>query len=164
MASFSCKDVLEKCQKYGPNLHVPAPLEGPRVMWAIAGNESSFGANCGPRHESSYDTGGSTWERSDLQKSLVLKYGSDAACSFGPWQMMYINFSGADTPTQLTTDLDALAVEFVRFFNKFVIQIRHAETLQEIGMVWNSGHISEEPSPVVAAYCTKLQNNYNASN
>jgi len=154
------------CQKYGGQLRVPDGIDGPKLMLAISGNESSFGANCGPRHEPGYDTGGSTWERSDLQKQLVLKYGSDAACSYGPWQMMYINFSGADTPTQLKTDLDACAVEFVRFFNSFVIRIRKAETLRDIGMTWNGGHIfpsTEDVPEGIIRYCEKLESNYKAN-
>jgi hypothetical protein len=33
-------------------------LDGPRLLWAIAGNESHWGANCKPRHEPAYDVDG----------------------------------------------------------------------------------------------------------
>ena len=158
MNSFPKADVLAACAKFGPQLQVDSQLDGVKVMAAIAGNESSYGYNCGPRHEPAYDVGG-TYANGALQKGLLQEFGSAAACSYGPWQMMFDNFVGF-TPAQLLTDLDACAMSFVRFFNSYVIRTRRAVTLDEIAQVWNSGHISATPSPAVQRYMQQLQKNY----
>lgn len=158
MSSFLKSNVLEACKTYGPQLHVAEGLDGVKVMAAIASNESSYGANCGPRHEPAYDRGGSL-STGKLQASLLDEFGSAAASSYGPWQMMFINFTGY-TPSQLLTDLDACASEFVRFFNSYVIETRKAESLDDIGQVWNDGHVSLVPSPGVLVYCKNLQTAY----
>jgi hypothetical protein len=139
-------------------LNVPSNLDGIKVMAAIASNESSFGANCGPRHEPAYDVGGSL-SSGTLQQNLLSEYGSDAACSYGPWQMMFDNFTGY-SPAQLLTDLQGCAVEFVRFFNSYIIGSKNAQSLSDIGQIWNSGHIYTTPSIGVATYCSNLQKAY----
>jgi hypothetical protein len=158
MNSFSKEDVLAACRTYGPLLHLPAALIGARLMAALASNESSLGADCGPRHEPAYDAGG-RYAANVRQARLLLQFGSAAACSYGPWQMMLMNFVDRP-PGQLLTDLDICAQDFVAFFNGYVIGARHAATLNDVGQVWNSGHISTRPSDAVAAYCAKLATNY----
>lgn len=164
MNSFPKADVLAACAQYGPQLNLVTtagadgtPLDGIRLMIAISFNESTFGANCGPRHEPAYDNGGSY--ATGGQIALLSTYGSAAACSYGPWQMMFGNFVNA-TPTQLLTSLDACAQQFVRFFNSYVIHGHHAASISDIGQIWNGGHVSANPSPGVMAYCTKLQTAY----
>lgn len=158
MSSFPRNDVLAACDKYGVMLKVDH-LDGPALMKAISSNESSVGANCGPRHEPAYDTGGSVYRSNAQQRQLVADFGPSAASSFGPWQMMFINFTRA-TPDQLLTDLDACAENFVRFFNSYVIGVRKAVTISEIGQVWNAGHISPNPSWAVQTYCEHLATAY----
>lgn len=160
MSSFLKSDVLSACQKYGPQLHVGPGIDGVKVMAAISFNESSCGANCGPRHEPAYDKGGSL-STGKLQTTLLEEFGSAAAYSYGPWQMMFINFIGY-TPTQLLTDLDGCADQFVKFFNSYVISTRKAETLDDMGQIWNSGHLSLVPSPGVLTYCKNLQTAYDS--
>lgn len=154
-SSFPKADVLAACAEYGPQLKVPAGLDPVKVMIAIASNESSLGADCGPRYEPAYDTGG-VYSGGDMVGLLAL-YGRAAACSYGPWQMMYVNFT-AYTPDELLTDLQACAVEYVRFLNSYVIGTKRATTLAEIGEVWNLGHIAPDPQ-----YVSKLQAAYDAA-
>lgn len=161
MSSFAKADVLAACTKYGPLLHLSSALDGPSVMEAIAMNESSMGVNCGPRHEPAYDTGGRYCV--GRQAQLVTAFGSAAAASYGPWQMMFQNFMNSRTPAQLLIDLDACAQDFVTFFNDYVVGVRHAVTISDIGQVWNSGHIARPPavpSPNVMTYVDHLQSNY----
>lgn len=161
MVSFPKQEVLDCCDQYGSMLHLPAGLDGRKVMAAIASNESSTGANCGPRHEPSYDVGGTLAK--GLQQTVALAhFGSRAACSYGPWQMMFVNFSGV-APDRLNTDIDACALGFVKFFNSYVIAARHAQTLKDIGQVWNFGHMTPTPPAGVANYCQKLQAAYDAA-
>jgi hypothetical protein len=125
-------------------------------MAAIASNESSLGADCGPRHEPAYEAGGAVWARKAMAPLLSLyppvgePPQSPAACSYGPWQMMFLNCPGA-SPEILLSDLEACAGFFVKQFNSYVEGAQHAVTLEEIGEVWNMGHIAPDP-----AYTTKL--------
>src|SRR6185503_13131681 len=159
--NFSKEQILEACRTYGPSLLVVSGISGPRVMAALASNESSYGLNCGPRHEPAYDVNGAIYKSNPLQRNLVKEFGSAAACSYGPWQMMYINFKGA-LPSELQNDLTLLAQEFVHWFNTYVIKIRHAETVEQIGQVWNLGHITKEPQPGVLRYTQDLQKAYDS--
>lgn len=163
MNSFPKAAVLAACQQYGSQLKVPSGLDGARVMQAIASNESSLGADCGPRHEPAYEANGALWARKAMAR-LLAQYPpvgdppqSPAACSYGPWQMMFLNFENA-TPGQLETDLDLCAQNFVRFFNAYVIGEMKAETLADIGEIWNEGH-----EGVDVAYVTRLQAAYDAA-
>ena len=161
-STFPANDVLSLCSEFGPSLKVAPYLDGSKVMAAIASVESGggdwkfVGHNCGPRHEAAYDEGGSIFKSSLEQQGLVAQHGADAASSFGPWQMMFINFSG-QTPDQLRTDARICAEEFVRWFNHYVIGVRKAVTLADIGEVWNLGHIGDDP-----IYVAKLKTAYDA--
>jgi hypothetical protein len=160
MDSFPQDEVLAACATYGPKLNVPDGLDAVKVMIAVASNESSLGANCGPRHEPAYDVGGSL--AGGAQAGLLAEYGRAAACSYGPWQMMFANFQSRDV-SGLSTDLDLLSQEFVRFFNAYVIAGRKATTLEQIGQVWNGGHVMTNPGSGVVAYCRELQAAYDAA-
>jgi hypothetical protein len=160
MASFPSDQVLAACAQYGPQLQVPDGLDPVKVMTAIAGNESTVGANCGPRHEPAFDVGGLF--ATGQQAALLATYGSAAACSYGPWQMLFPNFND-HTVDDLLTTLDVLAQEFVRYFNHYVITVRQAANLEQIGMCWNAGHVMTNPGPGVVAYCQQLQSNYDAA-
>lgn len=149
--SFEKLDVLDMCRTYGPLLRLPSALDGSRVMAAFASVESSLGLDCGPRHEPAYDVGGH-YAKNSVQAALLAKYGSAAACSYGPWQMMLLNFAACYTPSELETDLRTCAVEFVRHFN---LVTQRATTLDEMGEIWNAGHITPDP-----AYTQKLSAAY----
>lgn len=153
--NFPKADVLAACDAYGRQLQVDSGLDGRGVMAAIASNESSLGADCGPRHEPAYDIGGSLASGKG-QAMLLAKFGRAAACSYGPWQMMFDNFQHED-PETLETSLPICSQEFVHWFNAYVIHTRGAKTLAEIGEVWNLGHIGPDP-----AYVAKLEAAYTA--
>jgi hypothetical protein len=160
ISSFAEADVLKACAQYGVQLNVPVGLDGPTVMCAVASVESSVGADCGPRHEPAYDASG-TYGAGPIMEPLLAEYGSSAACSYGPWQMMFCNYSGAYSPAELLADLEANAVEFVRYFNNHVAP--RVASLSDIGQVWNGGHVAEEPSQAVTIYMARLQKAYDAA-
>lgn len=163
MLTFPCTDVLDVCLQAGKQLQVPAGLDPARVMLAIAAVESGgadprfAGHNCGPRHESAYDSQGFFWRHSPVQQDLVREYGQDAACSFGPWQMMFCNFHPTLTPADVKTDLHVLGEEFVGHFNR-TMQRKQPASLDEIGQIWNTGKKRDDPD-----YTTKLQRAYDAT-
>lgn len=158
MITFPKEEVISLCLKYGPLLRVPDALKGSQLMAAIASNESSLGANCGPRHEPAYDVGGA-YAGNPTQAALLREYGSAAACSYGPWQVMFINCPGY-SPQELETCVDDCARAFVAYFNSYVIKTRNAQTLDEIGQVYNAGHISENPALGVVRYVSDLTRAY----
>lgn len=162
MTNFSRDQVIATCQQYGPQVHAPAGLNPVVLMAAIARNESSFGANCGPRHEPSFDVGGEVYVRSPQIQAMVQKFGAAAACSYGPWQMLFPNFQPQLSVSDALGNLEALAQQFVTYFNRYVIGAAKASTLSEVGMVYNAGHIMQTPGPGVRAYCAELQAGYDS--
>lgn len=163
MIKFPHDEVVSVCQKYGSLISVASPLDGVKIMKAIAMSESTMGFDCGPRYESAYDNHG-VYSRNAAQASLLRQFGRDAACSYGPWQMMLVNCGGY-TPTQMNTNLDDCGLAFLSHFNSYVVRGWDASTIQEIGQVWNGGHIFRltEPSERIKRYCEDLQRNYEAA-
>jgi len=159
MSSFDTTDVIAACHEYSPLLKVPEILDPFKVMLAIAAVESGgadpkfAGHNCGPRFEASYYINGYTYLRSVGVRALVAKYDKLGASSFGPWQMMLVNFRDRN-PDDLLTNLDFCAQDFVAFFNSYVNH-QHPTSLDEIGEIWNAGHKTSD-----IPYTTKLQRAY----
>lgn len=162
MNSFHTEDVVAACKEYGPLMRlIPGEdLDPIRAMLALAAVESGggdpnyAGHDCGPRHEPAYDVGGSIYQRSSLVQSLVAKWGSAAASSYGPWQCMFDNCLG-HTPQEMETNLAICAQVFITQFNNYVEGVRHASNLDEVGEVWNLGHVGLDPQ-----YVTKLEKAY----
>jgi hypothetical protein len=163
MNSFPVADVLAACRQYGGFLHAPAGLDGVKILTALAAAESgggdvkAVGHDCGPRHEPAYDVGGKVYKTSTLQQELVTRHGAAAACSYGPWQLMFMNYPGC-TPDQLLHDLPALIEGAVDYFNRYDIGCRKAKNLAEIGEVWNTGSVKADP-----VYVAELQAAYDAA-
>jgi len=94
------------CRKHAPALFTPTvwkgtPLDKVRLLWGIAGVESTFGFDCNPKHEAGYCYGGKYFDR-DRSHS----WGCLAHCSYGPWQAMFSDFSIRVSPLSLMWDLD----------------------------------------------------------
>jgi hypothetical protein len=164
LLSFPAQDVIAACKFYGHQLKLlPGDLDGTRVMLAIAAVESGgadpvhAGHNCGPRLEPSYAEGGAFFLRSPIQQQLVEQHGSKAAMSYGPWQMMFPNFTDGLSPQELEANLQTCATEFVRQFNRFAARWRFV-TLDQVGQVWNTGR--EIPDH---EYTDKLHRAYEAT-
>lgn len=156
--NYTKEQIAAACATYGPQLNLPAEIDGAQLLWAISGQESSFGANCTPRHEPAFDAGG-MYSRTQPMPRLLEKFGSAAACSYGPWQIMLAN--AADTsPEVLLSDLDAAAKATVAFINSFVLGHRQAKTVEQIAETYNSGHISLNPAPGVLKYLTNVAHTY----
>lgn len=167
MISFPKDEILALCVKYGPLLQAPEGLDGAKVMAAIGavesggGNWEFIGHDCGPRHEPSYDYGGANC--SQIQETVLNHYGSPAgACSYGPWQVMFVNSPGY-TVAEMETSAEDCARVFVSFFNSYVIRGRKASSLAEIGEVFNAGHVIRGSLPPgVERYVEELTAAYNS--
>lgn len=153
MVSFPTEDVLNLCVYYGRVIGQPAGLDGRQLMAAIASNESSLGKDCGPRYEPSYDVGGRNVNA--VQAALLKRYGKEAAMSYTPWQLMFINCPDY-SPTELNNDAVIGARCFVNYFNHYVMHF-DPRNLSQIAQIYNGGHIFSEIPAGVQTYINRLQ-------
>ena len=151
------------CDYYGKSLVLPIGLDGVALFKAIADVESSYGTMALPRHEKAYDWGGRY-----ATPNLLRQYGSWAAHSYGPFQVMYptIREMGLDvTPLAAAQDATVSAGAACRLINKRLIkQIPTGCTIdvaiRTIGDGYNSGTAMD--SVVPERYIEKLQSAYQA--
>ena len=154
---FTKQQVAAACVQYGPKVALlPDGVDGAQLLWAMSGNESSFGANVTPRHEPAFDAEGA-YGQGLVMKPLLTEYGSAAACSYGPWQVMFCNVQPA-TPASFA-NVDFCASVSVAFLNKLLARFK-PQTLGDIGSCWNGGHIQKPYSPQVQVYVDRLIANY----
>lgn len=154
--------VQAACRQYGPQITIKNlvdgyeyPLDGAKLMWALSGEESTFGADCGPRFEPAY------WNHPSVaQKPLNAEYGQAAAMSYGPWQVMYVNCVKFGTPGEIDGNINLSAESAVDFLNSYIIKIVGAKNLFEVARAYNSGNITV-PMPIgVMQYVEKVQSYY----
>lgn len=133
-----------------------SPLDPVRLMWAVMQNEclpphADGSYDFPPRHEPAWDVGG-RYGKDPRQAQLLAKYGSAAACSYGPWQVMYYNCVGF-VPAELT-DPEKGAQAFLAFATR-QIKRQKPQDLVEFGEIWNAGHVTPDP-----AYTSRLITHY----
>jgi hypothetical protein len=160
--SFTRAQVADACRKYGSMLWLPlgAAIDGPLLLWAMSGNESTFGAHVTPRHEPAYCTG--IYSHSPGVIALTEKYSHAAHCSYGPWQILLVNCDVTATPKQLLGDIGLCAVQTVNFLNRRILHALGAQTIEQVGIAWNSGtlhHPAGLPNGV-ARYAEDLRGYY----
>lgn len=78
-----------------------AKVDPVKLLWAIAGVESSFGLDSAPRHESGYCYSGRYFD-----PKATADIGCLAHCSFGPWQVMYPHYPPGLSVFQLIPQAD----------------------------------------------------------
>ncbi len=85
---------------------------------------------------------------------LLHEFGSAAACSYGPWQLLFVNAPQGTRPKDMQ-DLATCAQATVAFLNSLLRRF-HPQTLTGIGQCWNHGSPTSTPSVGVQAYCRQL--------
>ena len=155
--NFTRAELASVCRLWGPKLGpLPTGVNPTQFLWAIAGVESSFGGNCQARHEPAYDVGGKYAAHTPLP-TLLSRYGSAGACSYGPWQILLCNAPLTYDPASF--DQLTLAVQAtVTFMNQLFRHLQPAN-LAEAAEIWNSGGIHFDPdyvTKVEAAYKTVM--------
>lgn len=154
--TFTREQIAKACRDYGRSLlNLPPDVDGPQLMWALAGNESSFGANCTPRFEKSYFSG--RYSKEPPMPHLISLFGEAAACSYGPWQVMLCNCYGYK-PEEFS-DLEKCAEAFIAFLNR-QLERQKPVTLKEVFDMYNSGNWRD--SIVPTDYIAKGVKNYQA--
>lgn len=165
--------IADICRVQATGVILPAgsDLDPARLLWALSGNESSFGANVTPHHESGYCpfTNGVYYKNNpDVRKQTAL-IGCLAHMSYGPLQVMWYNIvkfyydAGAMGPQEslaiaLLTDPNRGMNAAVAFLNKEIFGRQGCKTLDEIGDAYNSGNAKDKIIPV--EYIAKLKTNY----
>ena len=151
--TYTRQQIAAVCQKLAPSLGpMPEGVDAAQLLWSLAGNESSFGLQCQPRHEAAYDIGG-RYATHDPMPTLLRQYGSHGAMSYGAWQVMLCDApSGYSPSTFIDIHMQGKACVYVLngIFRRF-----NPTTLAEIGSAYNSGHPSSDP-----AYTDKLAISY----
>jgi hypothetical protein len=165
--NYTKPEIAAACLRWGPILdqHLDGTddgngqvISGAQLLFALAGRESSFGKNCKPRHEPAYDWGGK-YAREPFQNDLLVLYDSEAAKSYGPWQIMLCNAVGWK-PRELAEDLEHAAVATIGFIRRQVLGAQKARTLEQIADTYNSGNYRDRVTPDVAAYIAAVKNFY----
>ena len=158
---YSRAEIARACRAWGPMLSVPAGVDGVTLLWALAGCESSFGADCTPRHEPAYDVGGPYAENVE-QATLLELYGSAAACSYGPWQILLVNVRPQASPADMAR-LGRCALATVSFLNREILAREQARTVEEIAEAYNSGKWKWHAVPAgVARYAADCRRFYDS--
>jgi len=137
--NYTKQQIADACRRYGCQLlNLPAGVNGAQLLWALSGNESSFGADCNPRLEPAYWTG--KYSADTVQAKINKLFGPLGASSSGPWQVMAINaWKGGISPADVANDLDKAARATVGFLNRS-IAAQWPLNLADIFDMYNSGN------------------------
>lgn len=142
------KEILLNCLAYADHLKLTFEIDKARFLYALSGVESSHGANNVPRMEPAYSPGGFYFDRSQALKDAFAVYGTDASCSWGPWQILYIvanEYGYNDEPSQLQFP-DVSAPFVAHHLNKF--SRNGANSLERILDCYNTGNHFDKNKPI----------------
>lgn len=122
-------------------LHKGQYCEGPLILWAISGNESSFGQRrLFVRPEPAYmPPGGLYYRRSANIRDLWQRYGVLASSSLGTFQIMFVTaweLGFREHPIRLQDD-EVAASWAAKVVDRSIV--RGAATLMEVLDAYNSG-------------------------
>ncbi len=158
--SFTRDEVAAACRKWGTSLELQRcpDVDGVPLLWALAGNESSFGANSKPRHELGFCKG--RYAENPKVQDLTKRFGHAAHCSFGCTQVMLVNVPGDVVDLGAFDTAEGCIATTVIFLNEVILGRQGARTLEQIGDAYNSGNFRDMESAGVKAYVAELRVNY----
>ena len=133
-------DLRAVIRQEASRLHTPEGMDPAQLLAALADVESSFGLHAVPNHEPAYDEGGRYYASAQHVRDLHKTWGAWAACSYGPWQLLYVlawevGFRG--TPGDLWTPEGSIEWA-IRALNARALD-KGAATVEDVGDAWNSG-------------------------
>lgn len=121
--------------------HNGQPVDGGLLLWAISGNESTFGRRREfVKHEAGYLPDGRYYRRSPTLRQAYMKYGVLASSSFGSFQIMHataceLGFNAH--PIELQDD-EVCAHYAIKLIRERIIK-SGATTLRDVLDAYNSG-------------------------
>lgn len=115
-----------------------------KLLWSIAGCESSFGIDTDDYYEKAFDVGGKYWN--DNLKRLKAKYGRSVCCSQGVFQLLYITayeLGYRGLPRNLI--FPEIQIEYViEYINR---RLRGFNSVVEFADGYNSGSFKDKHIP-----------------
>lgn len=134
------------CRRLAPLLDAAGSLglDAFALLHMLGGVESSFGAEAHrARYEKAYDVGGRYFS-----PELTARFGRDAACSYGPFQIMFVNAWATDTAVTPNDMLDPLIAGFIscEYLNKRLRRDRPSTPAAVLDM-WNTGTSRDKIKP-----------------
>ena len=147
------------CNSLSVSLSSPPDMDAAALLRALAQVESSGGAQAIPRFEPAYSIGGYYYRRAKHVRDLWREYGDWAACSYSPWQILYVVASelGFDGSPIHLRDATVAGKYVVRYLNRRIFA-RGAKTIAEVGDAYNSGSFADQMVPT--QYIDKLDKAY----
>lgn len=141
---FNTKEQIQNlCLYHAKDLNGDFISDKPAFLFALSGNETSFGIQSRPRHEANYGPGGIYYTNKDSGKqlrSLYQDYGAMISCSWGPWQLMaiipYEKFNYPGHPAELHNGM--VSAPYVVEYLNFLIS-RGANTIEMLAASYNAG-------------------------
>lgn len=127
------------CRDLAPLVTEAAPLglNAYALLYMLGGVESSFGLVASQaRFEKAYARGG-PYAVPELDK----EFGDMAACSYGPWQIMFVNARSVCpevVPEELRTSVRAAGVASALFLNR-QLRAKKPKTAADVLDIWNTG-------------------------
>ena len=128
------------CRELGKDLKIEG-VDSRKLLRTIAHLESTSGTRCSPRHEPAYLPSGLYFQRSNALKIGYAEYGALVGCSWGPWQILWVNAFDLGYPfTRNPVDLQFAEVSgpYVVEYIKRCVQ-KGATTLEKILFAYNGG-------------------------
>ena len=147
------------CTDLAPSLETPPYMDGAALLRALAQVESSGGAQAIPRFERAYSIGGYYYRRSKAVRELWAKWGDWAACSYSPWQILFVVATelGYDGSPAHLREPSVAGKYVVRYLNRRIFN-RGARSVAQVADGYNSGSFADQMVP--EAYIVKLEAAY----
>lgn len=161
-SNLHSKEELKSLSKfYSQELMLPITENAWAFLWSICGVESNFGERNIQRLELNYYPGGIYYQRSKELQFEYNKWGLQASCSYGPWQMMYMTAKemGYNRPPGDLWSAHIQLPYVVQYFNK--AKGFGASTLNHFAACYNGGFGAlKKESENVQKYITKFRKIY----
>jgi len=138
--------IMDVIKRNAPLLKLPNGINSEAVLYAIACQESTLGANNNPRFEISY------WRNPNMKK-MIDKYDRKSCCSWGSWQIMYptaceLGYTG--TPEGLA-DNETSIIYVIKYIKYRAVKAKEKAggtlRLQDIFDAYNSGNPNDKIIP-----------------
>lgn len=141
--SLNSKDqILGLCKFHGPDLEAKFIENKAAFLFALAGKETSYGAQNFFKYEPAYGPGGLYLKRSKMLQDLYYGkgYGGLVCGSWGPWQILAItaieNQKFAGHPAELHNAM--VSIPYVVGFLNYLVS-KGADTIEKLAAAYNGG-------------------------
>jgi len=139
--------LVAACETFGAQLMLTFSIDQTKLLLALAGVESSFARDNKPRFEKAYAPGGRYHRNSPQLQDEHKKWGDDASCSWGPWQILHIVAveHGYRGPPAGLADPKVSIHYVVKHLNKF--SRNGANSLERLLDCYNTGNYYDKNFP-----------------